>query len=168
MPLVRLQRRASPATYAGLQSQQFPAHAGEARINQRLVADELETEADQDRREGGEPRPLCRLSDGRGRYPTANVPRDFVAGRGTTAAAATSAGVRSCVHEQPIGGVRPNAKENGEISPSANVRAAKMPVAVRASRLSCRKAGKAGIFTKVRESSGNLRLYRSDQSGQRI
>jgi hypothetical protein len=54
--------------------------------------------------------------------------------------------------------VGPNAKENCEISPSANVRAAKMPVAVRSSRLSCRKAGKVGIFTKVRESSGESQI----------
>jgi len=41
-----------------------------------LVADELEGEVDQDRREGGEARPLCCLPDGRGRHRTANVPRD--------------------------------------------------------------------------------------------
>jgi hypothetical protein len=47
---------------------------GDARADQRLVADELEGEADQDRREGGEPRTLRRISDGGGRHPTANVP----------------------------------------------------------------------------------------------
>ena len=41
-----------------------------------------------------QPRPLCRLPDGRGRHPTANVPGDFAADRGTTAAATTSASVR--------------------------------------------------------------------------
>jgi hypothetical protein len=45
---------------------------GDARADQRLVADELEGEADQDRREGGEPRTLRRISDGGGRHPTAN------------------------------------------------------------------------------------------------
>jgi Transposase DDE domain group 1 len=54
----------------------------------------FEGEADQDRRKGGEPRPLCRLPNGRGRHPTANVPRDFAAHRGTAAAATTSASVR--------------------------------------------------------------------------
>ena len=44
------QRRAAPASCARLQSRQFPAHAGDARANQGLVADELEGEADQDRR----------------------------------------------------------------------------------------------------------------------
>src|SRR6516164_4450442 len=38
-----------------------------------------------------EPRPLCYLPDGRGRHRTANVPRDFAAHRGATAAATTSA-----------------------------------------------------------------------------
>jgi hypothetical protein len=71
-----------------------PAHAINARADQGLVADELEGEADQDRREGGEPRTLCRLSDGRGRHPTANVPGDFAIDRGTTAAVTTSARVR--------------------------------------------------------------------------
>ena len=94
MPDVRRQRRAAPASCARLQSRQFPAHAGDAGADQGLVADEPEGEADQDRREGRQPRPLCRLPDGRGRHPTANVPGDFAADRGTTAAATTSASVR--------------------------------------------------------------------------
>ena len=40
------------------------------------------------------PRPLCRLPDGRGRHPAANVPGDFAAHRGTAAATTTSASVR--------------------------------------------------------------------------
>src|SRR5262249_14996989 len=58
------------------------------------------------------------LPDGRGRHRTANVRRDFAAHRGATAAATTSASVRrsmSCVQERPTEGVRPNAKENGQI-----------------------------------------------------
>src|SRR6516225_7814706 len=62
------------------------------RADQGLVTDKLEGQADQDRRESREPRPLCYLPDGRGRHRTANVPRDFAAHRGTAAAAATSAG----------------------------------------------------------------------------
>jgi hypothetical protein len=62
-----------------------------------LVADEPEGETDQDRREGRQPRPLCRLSDGRGRHPTADVPGDFTADCGTTAAATTSASVRGAM-----------------------------------------------------------------------
>ena len=82
--------------------------------DQGLVADESEGQADQDRREGGEPRPL-------GRHRTTNVPRDFAAHRGTAATATTSASVRrsmSCIQEQPTEGVRPNARENGQIRPS--------------------------------------------------
>src|SRR5262249_41213696 len=74
-----------------------------------------------DRREGGEPRPLCRLPNGGGRHRTANVPGDFAADRGATAAATTSASVRRsmpCIEEQPTEGVRPNAGENGQIRPS--------------------------------------------------
>jgi hypothetical protein len=118
----------APASCARLQSRQFPAHAGDARANQGLVADELEGEADQDRRESGEPRPLCCLPDGRGRHPTANVPGDFAIDRGTTTAAATNARVRrrsSRIQKHPTGGVRPNASENSQIKPSTVVRAAR-------------------------------------------
>ena len=59
---------------------------------------------------------------------TANVPRDFAAHRGATAAATTSASMRrsvSCIQEQPTEGMRPNARENGQIRPSTIVRAAR-------------------------------------------
>src|SRR5499427_4433106 len=82
---------------------QLHAHAGDAGADQGLVADESEGQADQDRREGRQPRPLCRLPDGRGRHPTANVPGDSAADSGTAAAATTSASVRrsmSCIQEQ--------------------------------------------------------------------
>src|SRR5262249_35142256 len=49
------------------------------------------------------------------------IKRDFAADRGATAAATTSASVRrsmSCIQEQPTEGVRPNARENGQIRPS--------------------------------------------------
>jgi hypothetical protein len=62
--------------------------------DQGLVADKLEGKADQDRREGRQPRPLCRLPDGRGRHPTANVPGDSAAHPGTAGAATTCASVR--------------------------------------------------------------------------
>src|SRR5262249_31009832 len=117
---VRRQCGAAPASCARLQPRQFPAHAGDAGADQGLVADDLEGQADQDRREGGEPRPLCYLPDGRGRHRTANV-RDIAADRETTAAATTSASVRrsmSCIQSNPTEGVRPNARENGQIRPS--------------------------------------------------
>src|SRR5262249_42687579 len=94
VPDVRGQRRAAPTSCARLQSGQFLADAGDARADQGLVTDKLEGEADQDRRESREPRPLCRLPNGRGRHPTANVPGDFAAHRGTAAAATTSASMR--------------------------------------------------------------------------
>jgi hypothetical protein len=87
---------------------------GDAGADQGLVADDLEGQADQDRREGGEPRPLCYLPDGRGRHRTANVPGDFAAHRGTAAAATTSA--------QPIEGVRPNARKMAGSDPRPSVR----------------------------------------------
>src|SRR5499426_3626229 len=121
VPNVRRQRGAAPASCARLQPRQFPAHAGDAGADQGLVADESEGQADQDRREGSEPRPLCYLPDGRGRHRTANVPRDIAADRGATAAATTSASVRrsmSCIQEQPTEGARPNARENAQIRPS--------------------------------------------------
>src|SRR5262244_580441 len=90
---VRGQRRAAPTSCARLQSWQLSPHACNTGADQGLVADELEGEADQDRREGGEPRTLCRLPNGGGRHPTTNVPGDSAADRGTTAAATTSASV---------------------------------------------------------------------------
>src|SRR6516162_146715 len=77
VPNVRRQRGAFAASCAGLQPRQLPAHAGDAGADQGLVADDLEGQADQDWREGGEPRPLHRVPDGRGRNPTADDPGDF-------------------------------------------------------------------------------------------
>src|SRR5262252_7829546 len=84
---VRGQRRAAPTSCARLQSWQLSPYACNTGADQGLVAYELEGEADQDRREGGEPRSLCYLPNGGGRYPTTNVPGDSAADRGTTAAA---------------------------------------------------------------------------------
>src|SRR5262245_15612562 len=97
MPDVRRQRGPAPASCARLQSRQLPAHAGDTRADQGLVADEPEGEADQDRREGGEPRTLCRLPNGGGRHPTTNVPGYTAADRGTTAAATTRANMKRSI-----------------------------------------------------------------------
>src|SRR5215472_8036528 len=121
---VRGQRRAAPTSCARLQSWQLSPHACNTGANQGLVADELEGEADQDRREGGEPRTLCRLPNGGGRHPTTNVPGDSAADRGTTAAATTRARL-SRVQAQSTGGMRPDASENSQINPSTIVRAAR-------------------------------------------
>ena len=104
------------------------SHACDAGADQGLVADEPKGEADQDRREGGEPRTLRRLPNGGGRHPTTNVPGDSAADRGTTAAATTRASMKrrlSRVQEQSTGGMRPDASENSQISPSTIVRAAR-------------------------------------------
>src|SRR5713101_2079138 len=126
---VRGQRRAAPASCARLQSWQLSPHACDTGADQGLVADELEGEADQDRREGGEPRTLCRLPNGGGRHPTTNVPGDSAADRGTTAAATTRASMKRLivtrVQAQSTGGMRPDASENSQISPSTIVRAAR-------------------------------------------
>src|SRR5262249_52867875 len=66
--------------------------AGDAGADQGLVDDELEGKADQDRCEGGQPRPLCRLPDGRGRHPTADVPGDFAMSNSANATAVAIVG----------------------------------------------------------------------------
>ena len=73
LPIIRRQRRPPSASCARLQPRQFPAHVGDARADQRLVDDEPEREANQDRRESRAPRPLHRPSDGRGRHLTAFI-----------------------------------------------------------------------------------------------
>src|ERR1017187_7685921 len=94
MPDVRRQRRAAPASCARLQSRQFLADARNTGADQGLVADEPEGEADQDRGEGGEPRTLCRLPNGRGRHLMGNVQKGVAADQTTAAAATTTASVR--------------------------------------------------------------------------
>jgi hypothetical protein len=92
--LVRSKHRPAPSSCARLQSRQLPANTGDARAGQRLVAEESGGEADQDRSKGGESRTLSPSRWRRSPSPTANVPGEFAAHRGTTAAATTSASVR--------------------------------------------------------------------------
>ena len=61
--------------------------AGLFRADQRLVADNPEREAHQDRGEGHQPRPLCRLPDGRGCHSEKSVRRHPAADRRTAVAA---------------------------------------------------------------------------------
>jgi hypothetical protein len=101
------QRRPSPASCAGLQSRQLLAHAGDARADQGLVVDEPKGKADQDRREGREPRSLRRIPDGRGCYPEKSLRRHPAAHRATAAAARCGARMkRSCAMRS-----RPNPQE---------------------------------------------------------
>jgi hypothetical protein len=87
--------------------------------SKKLVADEPEGKADQDRREDREPRPLCRVSDGRSRHSQKCVRRHFAAHRGTAAAARCGARLKHSFvmrHGQLTEGLCPN---DGKISPRA-------------------------------------------------
>ena len=105
VPVVHRQCRPASAPCARLQSRQLPAHAGDARADQGLVADQPEGEADQDRREGGDPRPLCRLPDGRGCRAEDAVRRDPAADRrpAATVAAASGMSIASNDRGQAVG-----------------------------------------------------------------
>src|ERR1700730_13372228 len=67
MPLLRRPRGSPSAPCTRLQPRQFHADAGNAQDRGAVVANQLAREADQDRRQGREPRPLRHLPDGRGR-----------------------------------------------------------------------------------------------------
>ena len=60
---VRCQCRSAPASCARLQSRQYPVEVGNPGAHQGLVTDQVEGEASQDRRKGGEPRALHHLPD---------------------------------------------------------------------------------------------------------
>jgi hypothetical protein len=125
---VRGQRGSSPASCAGLQSRQFPAHFGDAGADQRLVDDDLEREAHQDRREGREPRPLCRVSDGRSRHSQKSLRRHLAAHRGTATAARCGARVKHSFvmrHGKLTGGLCPNDEKKRRRAPSDAAQAAK-------------------------------------------
>ena len=74
----------SPPTPSGSSFMRWPAISA-------ISCARWRREADQDRCEGGLPRSLRPISDGRDRHPSADVPKDFAADCGTTAAATTSA-----------------------------------------------------------------------------
>ena len=124
------------------------------RAYQGVVADEPEGKADQDRRKGRQPRPLRRVPDGRGRHSTANVPGDFAADRGITAASATSARVKRSIvmHSRATDGR--SASQCLEKWPEQrldhHLRCPRAWQALHTSRQSCRKARKARIFRPVR------------------
>ena len=106
-----------------------------------------------------QPRPLCRLSDGRGRHPTADVPGDFAADRGTAAAAATSASMRrAMVMGSRATDGRSASKMPAKLARSAPQASFALPtvtVAVTTWLLSCRKAGKVQIVTSDESHLGN-------------
>src|SRR5262249_47188411 len=122
----------------------------------------IEGQADKDRREGGEPGPLCYLPDARGRHRTANVPADFAAGRDATAAATTSASMRcSMVMRSRATDRRSASKCQGKWPDQTLDQALGLPevlVAVGTSRLSCKRAGKTRTLMPLWDSSGESRI----------
>jgi hypothetical protein len=66
--LFRRQCRTPSASRADLQSRQFPAHAGDAGVDQGKIDDSAARDADQDRSEGHRPCPLRLVRDHRGRH----------------------------------------------------------------------------------------------------
>ena len=76
VPLVQRKRGSSAASRAGVQPRKLPSHAGAAGDDCRVVADDAAREADQDRCESRQPRPIRRVSDGGGRDPAQVIRRD--------------------------------------------------------------------------------------------
>jgi hypothetical protein len=147
VPEVRCQCGAPAASFAGLQSRQFPGHTRNAGTDQGLDAVEPEVEADQDRREGRQPRPLRRIPNGRGRHSATNVPGNFATDRDRRAAAAASACAgMGCSMVGPA--FKSNRRKERVKMPAKMARFAARPsfgssearVAVGAPRLSCREA----------------------------
>jgi hypothetical protein len=141
VPNVRRQSGAAPASCARLQSRQFSAHAGNAGADQGLVADESEGKADQDWREGSEP----------GRYVIFQMvevaiarqmfQEIFVAHRGATAAATTSARDVRC-HAFKSNRQKECVQMPGKMAGSdrrPSIRLPEVLVAVSTSRLSCKE-----------------------------
>jgi hypothetical protein len=121
MSRFRRQRRSPPASCAGLQSRQFPAHVGDAGADQGLVAVEPKGEADQDRREDRAPRPLCCVSDGRSGDSQKSLRRHFEADRRIAAASDSINRIRRLhvtFRAQPTGGLRPNDGKKHRHAPS--------------------------------------------------
>jgi hypothetical protein len=79
MSFFRCQRRPPSAPRARLQPWQLHAHAGDAEGSGVVVADQPAGKADQDRRQGGQPRPLRYLPIGRGLGVAADVCGNLVA-----------------------------------------------------------------------------------------
>jgi hypothetical protein len=140
-------------------------HPGAHPVTRRARQDLSEEHADsgdggQDRRQGGEPRPLHRVPDGRGRNPTADDPGDFATYRGAAAAAAVGTGMKRPIfmhQRQPTGGARPNAMQNGQTDPRTACRS----LLCRKSPLSrvgtSRQSRKSLQFAPLPSSSGESR-----------
>jgi hypothetical protein len=87
MPVFLNQFRTASASRPRLQYRQLPTHPGDTRADQRLVADQPQGEADQDRGKSCAPRPPYRVPDGRGCYSSKPLRRHSAADRRTAATA---------------------------------------------------------------------------------
>jgi hypothetical protein len=92
VPLLRRQRGSPSVARARLQPRQLHADAGDAEDGGAVVADQPAGEADQDRRQGGLPRPVRHFPDGRGRGAAADVPGNPVAHRAPSSTCASMTG----------------------------------------------------------------------------
>src|ERR1700716_4164305 len=90
VPLLPRQRGAPSAPRSCLQPWQFHADAGDAADRGAVVADQPARQADQDRREGRQPRALCYVPNGRGRGAETDVPGNPLAHRAAAVTASTS------------------------------------------------------------------------------
>ena len=87
VPYLGRQRRSPSAPCARLQPRQLHADARDAEGGGTVVTDQPAGEADQDRRQGGQPRPLRYVPNGRGRGAATDVQRNPVADRPAAGAA---------------------------------------------------------------------------------
>lgn len=83
-------------------TRRLPARLGDAGAYQRLVSDNAEVKAYQDRREGRHSRPLCRVPDGRGCEFQERVRRHPADDRGTATAAGRVNGVARSIAAVPM------------------------------------------------------------------
>ena len=106
---VRRKRCPTSASCTGLQPRQLPTNARDAGCDRGLDAHEFAREADQDRREGRQPRPLRHVPNGGGRNPTGSVCRAFAEDRCTTITAELR-------QHETVGG-DPLVQTSGEVRP---------------------------------------------------
>src|SRR5271166_4472376 len=98
--VLSLPTRFAFSSMPGLQSRQFHANAGDAQGGGAMVADQPAGKADQDRRQGGQPRPLRHVSDGRGCGAATDVPRHSPSDRPAAGAARASMRVAGQMRQQ--------------------------------------------------------------------
>ena len=150
---VRRQRRASSAPRIGLQPWQFHADIRDAEHGGAVVADQPAREADQDRCQGRQPRPLCHLPDGRGRSVAADVPGNPVADRPAAGTARASMKGDGQTRQATTGQVRLEASKQRLSTPRRGLLAASTASRALHARFTVAEdAGGAILSSKHRES----------------